>query len=780
MRQVLQHLALSPINLAYNFQLDSVSISYEDEFLAAKGAPVSSHRLITVDELKAAYKRKYGDRCPNEVMRELVEKQNAIQVPDHFDLEGPQYKEDKLGDLMAHYYKNYGNRLPVFKTISSNCDAPAIPSAVEPEGTKPANQGNDQEQVVLRSWVNQKTGFKHKVIRWTFNGNPEDAVDVENVYNIRDEYIGDKDIADMLHKRGISPQIAQPGHNVCSIGFCHREQKWYGWSHRAIYGYGIGNSVRKGDCAYNPDTKEAFIESLRAWHDDGFTEKEDIRITPTPTGARVQYKYANSELGYDSEEEFKPGRGEWQANTLEEAKQMAIDFAESVSTVTSADLSSESATKKQFPPTSYVWYTFGGRRTKEFDHHRSNLSMSLENGEKFGILFNEKTGLVHLVEKENLEYEFRIEPRTIKSWLKKSKPFGGKINNQRVQRGNGQFDQLTTNKLVKAVEPGVVIDDHTKAKVRVATPAVKKPIKPSRIDKSKEVFGVFFKPNAAVEKYMLIIDNNLANLKKTLKAKIGATKNLGSDPKFLAIPSEHRLLQKASSKGFAYYTNAHLMVLQKDSKDLSTSIRKTPQIGAEDIQLAERSPTKLELKAPFFDGNQVVILKELRDEVITGKKLSGNMSVRGKNGGLFKSGGKIYVEFLLPNSSNKCKKEAKGFIRRLEVQSRKKFKATEGTLEVDGVMRDLVRVFVNVKPYKTPEDGKLAREIHKLVKSGAINDSNSYMLPQYDDGEQVSDLAVSFVKVDYSKPAIVVKPIRGNLAEVYTKKLHATNGRKIV
>ena len=35
-----------------------------------------------------------------------------------------------------------------------------------------------------------------------------------------------------------------------SIGFSEKEQKWYGWSHRAIYGFGIGSKVKKGDCGY--------------------------------------------------------------------------------------------------------------------------------------------------------------------------------------------------------------------------------------------------------------------------------------------------------------------------------------------------------------------------------------------------------------------------------------------------------------------------------------------------------------------------------------------------
>ena len=35
-----------------------------------------------------------------------------------------------------------------------------------------------------------------------------------------------------------------------SIGFSEKEQKWYGWSHRAIYGFGVGSKIKKGDCGY--------------------------------------------------------------------------------------------------------------------------------------------------------------------------------------------------------------------------------------------------------------------------------------------------------------------------------------------------------------------------------------------------------------------------------------------------------------------------------------------------------------------------------------------------
>lgn len=69
----------------------------------------------------------------------------------------------------------------------------------------------------------------------------------------------------------------QPEYKVASIGFNPKTQEWYGWSHRALYGFGIGSQTKKGHVGYHPD------------------------------------------------------RGEWEAKTLEDAKQMAIDFAKGVS-----------------------------------------------------------------------------------------------------------------------------------------------------------------------------------------------------------------------------------------------------------------------------------------------------------------------------------------------------------------------------------------------------------------------------------------------------------------
>ena len=75
------------------------------------------------------------------------------------------------------------------------------------------------------------------------------------------DYIGDSVWAHrLIVKRGIKPEKADPSHNVCSIGFCEKKQKWYGWSHRAIYGFGVGDEVKEGDCAAESGWIDEYLE----------------------------------------------------------------------------------------------------------------------------------------------------------------------------------------------------------------------------------------------------------------------------------------------------------------------------------------------------------------------------------------------------------------------------------------------------------------------------------------------------------------------------------------
>lgn len=108
------------------------------------------------------------------------------------------------------------------------------------------------------------------------------------------DYIGSpKDAFFLCRTKGIKPEIRMPDSGGCSIGFCEREQKWYGWSHRAIHGFGVGDSVKEGDCC-----------AISGWTDEYLAEhpEEDSSL---PIG--------------------------FVAKTLDDARTMACAFSESVS-----------------------------------------------------------------------------------------------------------------------------------------------------------------------------------------------------------------------------------------------------------------------------------------------------------------------------------------------------------------------------------------------------------------------------------------------------------------
>lgn len=171
------------------------------------------------------------------------------------------------------------------------------------------------------------------------------ALTLESTYTPDGHYIGEVERAQFLcGEKGIAPEKSDPEHNVCSIGFCEREQKWYGWSHRAIFGFDVGATVKPGDCAYQPKDKEDFRQDcLRFWDDDNHEQTVAFETRDKETGQPgVQTDWTYNESVPNEKmrggiggvftpypEEF--GQGEWTAVTLDDAKRMAIAFAESVS-----------------------------------------------------------------------------------------------------------------------------------------------------------------------------------------------------------------------------------------------------------------------------------------------------------------------------------------------------------------------------------------------------------------------------------------------------------------
>jgi hypothetical protein len=187
-----------------------------------------------------------------------------------------------------------------------------------------------------------------------------DITILDVVYTETGFFIGDLEQKDWLIETGITEQIQSYSGNLnCtgSIGFNPTEQKWFAWSHRSMYGFGIGSEVKNGDCAYKPKNIKDFNESLlEFWDIDGSwreCETPDIicatrllsitsNVTdedyPGQQGTRIEKETIFK--GVKNRDVvsviFTPypkvwGRGCWTALTLDDAKEMAIDFAKGVS-----------------------------------------------------------------------------------------------------------------------------------------------------------------------------------------------------------------------------------------------------------------------------------------------------------------------------------------------------------------------------------------------------------------------------------------------------------------
>lgn len=149
-------------------------------------------------------------------------------------------------------------------------------------------------------------------------------------------HVGLEDDAKFLADREITEQLTH------GVGFSPKDSKWYGWSHRAIYGFEIGSTCNIGDCHYKGSSiDEQEADAIRFWEGDnhlnvlceGIIEKDGDR-------------YFDIKWDYDNEvpnEKLRGtisgcqhhiktlGRGEWVAKTMEDAKQMAVDFNDGVS-----------------------------------------------------------------------------------------------------------------------------------------------------------------------------------------------------------------------------------------------------------------------------------------------------------------------------------------------------------------------------------------------------------------------------------------------------------------
>lgn len=130
------------------------------------------------------------------------------------------------------------------------------------------------------------------VIEEVSNGDDPKVV-MHSVYSLDGGYVGSLEGVNTYFEKGILPELADSEDNVCSIGKSYIDGKWYGWSHRAMHGFQIGDTAKEGDLC----TESGWVPEYLAEHPE-----KDRRV---PIG--------------------------FEAKTEEDAKRMAIAFAESVS-----------------------------------------------------------------------------------------------------------------------------------------------------------------------------------------------------------------------------------------------------------------------------------------------------------------------------------------------------------------------------------------------------------------------------------------------------------------
>lgn len=140
---------------------------------------------------------------------------------------------------------------------------------------------------IKNNGLESKTLREYKIIIEEVSSGNDPKVVMHSVYSMDGGYVGSLEDVNTYFEIGILPELAHPENKVCSIGKSYTDGKWYGWSHRAIHGFQIGDIC----------TESGWIPEYLAEHPE-----KDMRV---PVG--------------------------FEAKIDEDAKRMAVAFAESVS-----------------------------------------------------------------------------------------------------------------------------------------------------------------------------------------------------------------------------------------------------------------------------------------------------------------------------------------------------------------------------------------------------------------------------------------------------------------
>ena len=114
---------------------------------------------------------------------------------------------------------------------------------------------NDSLEVVEKNQLHNTKDVNNE----SFNVDCSTIISVQH----NGSYVGDMQWAYNLLKLGIHNPLSDGGDcPTCYYGKSIKDGKWYGWSHRAMFGFMVGSKIKKGDCGYVSDNPKEIMDGL--------------------------------------------------------------------------------------------------------------------------------------------------------------------------------------------------------------------------------------------------------------------------------------------------------------------------------------------------------------------------------------------------------------------------------------------------------------------------------------------------------------------------------------
>lgn len=373
--------------------------------------------------------------------------------------------------------------------------------------------------------------------------------------NKNGDYIGDVDTAKYLcDDLGINPEVAKSDNSVCTIGKSDKDNKWYGWSHRALYGFKRGSKVYPGHTAYKADSIENFKESLKDWYADEMYK--DIIYTTKPNGIKVSYKIEPKDkrrknIGCDHFHKFEKGRGTWTAKNMSDAKQMAMDFAESVSSASISDIEnaedvlSLSVAKQNV--TKYQWFKYNADKKVRLNKHNRWHDIDLEKGDIVGFKLKADGKNYNMVSKEDTTIVFALDRKTVQRIIKSSRPYNGKVDNFKVVPGSMDYTKELNIKEVKSVvgkERTIIDEKGVPAKFRQTI--------------SEAVHVAVFQADASRRGYILAVGKTENAVKKIVTTRSGTN----APAVLFLLSKDNGLVKRALKTGWTRISEQQANILR--------------------------------------------------------------------------------------------------------------------------------------------------------------------------------------------------------------------------